>query len=142
MTESNDDLMPKNGPGRPKGATGSAKSKSEQRFHKFMDGRGADLDRVLSQVLEMAAQGDVQCIKIVAERVWPARGRTVRLNLSGDLTTAADRVLKAMDAGDITPQEANEALGVLAKRDEIAQTQLFEQRLALLEAQEDAQDGH
>lgn len=44
---------------------------------------------------------------------FPARGRVVRLNLAGDPADAVNRVIKAMDAGDITPAEAKDALDVL-----------------------------
>jgi hypothetical protein len=99
-----------------------------------MNSRGSNLERIVDQVLSLAEDGDTAMIKAVLDRVFPARGRTIKLNLGGDPATAADRIVKAMDAGDITPSEAMDAMNVLKARDELVQTVAFEKRLKMLES--------
>ena len=87
--------------GRPKGSA-STKSKSERLFDRLMNSRGDNLTRIVDKVMELAEAGDTGMIKAVLDRTLPARGRTVKLNLGGDPAKAVDRVIAAMDAGEIT----------------------------------------
>jgi hypothetical protein len=58
----------------------------------------------------------------ISRSVFPARGRVVKLNLGGDPATAFDRVIGALDAGDITASEAKDFIDVLRARAEMIQT--------------------
>jgi hypothetical protein len=135
MTDTNDESKighGKPGPGRPK----SMKSKSERLFDKLMNSRGSHLERILDQVLALAEQGDTSMIRTIMDRVFPVKGRTIKgLRLSGaDPAGAVDRVLKAVDDGDVTPDEAKSVLDVLRVRAELAESAEIEKRLAVLES--------
>jgi hypothetical protein len=105
-SENNELRKPTNGfkkgvSGNPAGRPKSTKTKSERLFDKLMNSKGDHLARIIDQVLKLAEEGDTAMIKAVMDRVFPARGRTIRLNLGDDPATAADRVIAAMDAGDV-----------------------------------------
>ena len=121
-------------PGRPKGTGKSTKSKSERLFDRLMNSKGATLERILERVMVMAENGDSWAAKAILDRTFPARGRVVKLNLSGDPATAIDRVIKALDAGDVTASEAMDFINVLRARTEMVEAAAIEQRLAALES--------
>ena len=118
--------------GRPKGSA-STKSKSERLFDRLMNSRGDNLTRIVDKVMELAEAGDTGMIKAVLDRTLPARGRTVKLNLGGDPAKAVDRVIAAMDAGEITPAEAKDVLDVLRARAEMVEADDVAKRLEALE---------
>jgi hypothetical protein len=133
MTTEANGIPAKNLGGRPKGSTGTRKSKSERLFDRLLNSRGNKLERIIDKVLDLAEDGDTAMLKAVLDRAFPARGRAIKLNLSGDVASAADRVLAAMDRGDITPAEAKDALDVLRARAEIVEAAEFAKRLDVLE---------
>jgi hypothetical protein len=121
----------KPGPGRPR----STKTKQERLFDRLMNSRGKPLERIVDGVLAMAERGDQWAAKEILARVFPIKGRCIKgLNLSGDDPVAAvDRILKAVDDGDVTPDEAKSLLDVVRTKVDLKEAATLENRLRALE---------
>jgi hypothetical protein len=132
MFSKNNDVPAKNKGGRPKDSK-SPKTKSERLFDRLMNSRGAKLERILDTVMAQAEQGDNACVRAIFDRVFPARGRTVKLSLGSDPVKAVDKVIAAMDAGALAPAEAKDVLDVLRAKIEMTNMVEFDKRLAALE---------
>jgi len=116
-----------------RGAGIKSKPKADRLFDKLMNSKGDNLTRILDRVLVMAEDGDSWAAKAILDRVFPARGRTVKLNLGSDPERAVDKVIAALDAGDVTPGEARDVLELLRVRAEMVEARDVERRLAALE---------
>jgi len=81
----------------------------------------------------MAEEGDGWAAKAILDRVFPARGRTIKLNLGSNPAKAVDRVIAAMDAGELAPAEAKDVLDVLKARAEMVEAADVARRLEALE---------
>jgi hypothetical protein len=133
MTNENSDLPPNNHGGRPKGSR-DLRSKSERLLDRLMNSRGDNLTRIVDGVLKMAESGESWAAKAVLDRCWAVpRGRMVRLNLGGDPVGAIDRVIGAVDSGDISAAEAKDFIDVIKARSELIEARDLEARLAALE---------
>jgi hypothetical protein len=122
----------KPGPGRPR----STKSKQERLFDRLMNSRGDNLTRLVDATLKMAEAGEQWAVKAIMDRCFPVKGRTITgLNLSGaDPVGAVDRILKSIDDGNITPEEAKSLLDVVRAKVELVKDAELEARLAKLES--------
>lgn len=95
---------------------------------------------VLEGLLSRAEAGDVAAAEAILRRIWPApRGRRVALPLlaiagPADAARAAGQVVAAMGAGDLVPEDAAAALGVIEAAARLAAMGDLEARLAALEA--------
>jgi hypothetical protein len=126
MFSKNSDLPAKNKGGRPRGSK-SPKTKSERLFDRLMNSRGAKLERILDTVMAQAEQGDNACVRAIFDRVFPARGRTVKLSLR------SIRSLRQWTPAPWAPAEAKDVLDVLRAKIEMANMVEFDKRLAALE---------
>ena len=94
---------------------------------------------IVRAVIEAAKDGDMGAAKLVLERIAPPRkGRTVTFNLPpiqclGDVLLALSAVLQAVADGDLTPDEAATAAGLLEIQRRVIETADLEQRLITLE---------
>ncbi len=120
------------GPGRPRG--------SRHRALAALDAIGeAGAEEVLRSVVRAAAGGDLRAAALLLDRVWPARrGRAVELELppvasAADLVPALAAVAGAMARGELTPEEARAAAGVLECQLRAIEATELEARVALLE---------
>jgi hypothetical protein len=101
-------------PGRPRGS----KNKVTQVVEQLAEGQA---EQLVQKVLDLAKRGDVACLRMVLDRVWPLRkGRPVSvdmppINTSQDLFPAIASIWTAICEGRLTPDEAS-ALSIVVER--------------------------
>jgi hypothetical protein len=92
-------------PGRPPGS----KNKITQIVEQLAEGQA---EQLVQKVLELAQAGDVSCLKMMLNRLWPARkGQPVNLVMppiqtSQDLIPAITSIWEGIREGRLTPEEA------------------------------------
>jgi hypothetical protein len=100
--------------GRPPGSKNKVTRMAEQ----LVEGQA---EHLIGRALALAHDGDVSCLRMLLDRVWPLRkGQPIsfempRIGDSTDLVAAVASVWNAIADGRITPDEAN-ALSLLAER--------------------------
>ena len=119
-------------PGRPKGARHKATRAAEA----LLDGEAEALTR---KAVEAALGGDSAALRLCLERILPARrDRPMRfeagpLQSTGDLAALSCRLLEAVAAGEITPEEAKAVGGIVETARRAIETEELERRIAALE---------
>ena len=123
--------------GNPKGCATGSRNRVTLAAQNVLD---ADAEAISRKALDMAMQGDVQALRLVMERLLPARkDRPLTLALpkiesTADLVTVVNLIAQAVGNGEITPAEG----AVLSQMVEIQRRTLhtgdLETRLAALEA--------
>ena len=97
--------------GRPPGS----KNKITQIVEQLAEGYA---ERLIQKVVELAEAGDVACLRMMLDRLWPPRkGQPVNVNMppindSQDVPAAIASIWTALREGHITPDEANALSGV------------------------------
>jgi hypothetical protein len=93
------------GAGRPRGSRNKATLALQTLFED-------EAELIGRKAVELAKDGDMQAIKLVLERIMPARkdmpisfemGRLERIE---DIATAMQKIMQAVAGGELTPQEA------------------------------------
>jgi len=119
--------------GRPKGARNQATVLAEA----LLDGEANAITRKL---IDKALEGDTTALRLCLERLLPPRrGRPVAFELPAKIETAADAVrgsslvLKACAAGNLSPGEATEIMGMISSHIRLLETTEIEARLTALE---------
>ncbi len=116
-------------PGRPKGAKG----KKVELFR-------SNYEKVQRKVLDMALDGDVAMLKIIADRLWPRiRPQALPVKVktkSADLASQGAAVVNAALAGELTPDVLGMLLSGLADQARLVEFTEIESRLQKLENQE------
>lgn len=103
------------GPGRPPGYRSRIAWALDQIAEK-------DCTEILETLIDQAKAGDIQAMKFILDRYWPApKTRIVRfeipaINSTSDIPKALDAVLAAVARGDLTPDEGT---GVAALIDQL-----------------------
>jgi hypothetical protein len=101
-------------PGRPPGS----RNKTTQLVEQLAEGQA---EHLVQKVLKLANAGDVACLRMVLDRIWPPRkGRPVDvamppINTSQDVFAAIVSIWTAIREGRITPDEAS-ALSIVIER--------------------------
>jgi hypothetical protein len=101
-------------PGRPPGS----KNKVTWIVEQLAEGQA---EQLVQKVIELAQAGDVSCLRMMLDRLWPPRrGRPVKLDIAplktpADLLDAITLLLNAIAQGHLTPDEAS-ALSLVAER--------------------------
>ncbi len=92
---------------------------------------------LVAKVVEMAKEGDAAALRICLDRlIPPAKAKDDPVSLPGLTESLADNsraVIKALAAGDLTPEEASSILQSLASQVRIIEADEIEKRLAALE---------
>ena len=120
-------------PGRPKGS----RNKRTLLAEKIM---AEDLEGVARAVVQAARNGDMAAARIILDRLAPVRrGRPVQFDLpdgnnAESLSVAFGAVLRAVAAGEITPEEGAAVATVLEARRRAIETADLEARIAAVEA--------
>ena len=120
------------GRGRPAGSRNAASIALDE----IAAGEG---ENVLRQVLEQALAGDLKAAEMLLARVWPVkRGRPVRLQLpavdtADGVAAALGALVKAVAAGEVTPEEAAPVGALLETKRRAIETSELEERLRKLE---------
>ena len=119
--------------GRPKGARNHATVLAET----LLDGEAEAITR---KVIDRALEGDTTALRLCLERLLaPRRERAVAFKLPFKIETAADAVhasslvLAACAAGNLSPGEASEIVGVISSHIRLLETTELEARLTALE---------
>jgi hypothetical protein len=121
-------------PGKPKGTRHAATKLAEA----LIDGQATQL---VQKAIEMALAGDPTAMRLVIDRLCPARReRTVDITLPSiksatDLIAAAAALTEATAAGDITPGEAASLSTLVGNVAKAVETVEIVARLAKLEEQ-------
>src|SRR6266403_5407571 len=91
-------------PGRPLGS----KNRVTQTLEQLAEGQA---EQLFEKVRELAQAGDVACLRMVLDRIWPARKAQPinvtmpRINNSQDVLAAIAAICKALGEGCLTPDE-------------------------------------
>jgi Family of unknown function (DUF5681) len=101
-------------PGRPHGS----KNKTTQIVERLAEQQA---EKLIEKVVELAQAGDVSCLRMLLDRLWPVRrGQPVHLNIpeiksADDVPAVLAAIWTAVGDGLLTPEEAS-ALVLLATR--------------------------
>ena len=101
-------------PGRPPGS----KNKTTRMLEQLIEGQG---EQFVEKLKELALAGDVTCLRIIIDRLIPARkGQPISVNMPPlnspkDVLSATSSVLTAIRDGELTPEEVT-ALCMLIDR--------------------------
>lgn len=103
---------------------------------------GEELPAIVSKLVEMAKEGDVQAARVLVERAIPAIKPVdfaQVIELTGNTLTDQGRsALAAMASGQIAPAQAAQLITALAGLAKLIETTELEQRISALEnARED-----
>jgi len=126
----------KQGRGRPKGSGNKARSEVQQ----LIDECALPLTR---KCISFAAQGDRSAMRLLMDRISPARrDACIRMSLPSirtaqDVDKAAEKVTQAIRRGDIAPVEGETMMKILEMRAGIITTAQLESRIEKLEAAPD-----
>ncbi|NVK19763.1 MAG: hypothetical protein HWE30_13775 [Methylocystaceae bacterium] len=122
--------------GNPSGRPVGSRNKATLAIEALLDGQAEGLTQ---KAIELALEGDLGALRLCLERICPPRkDRPVSLHLP-DVQTASDCVqvmaelLKAVGAGDITPEEAPKLSTLIEIQRKTLETQELEQRISDLE---------
>jgi hypothetical protein len=98
--------------GRPKGS----RNKTTLAMEALLEEESEDITRTL---IKHAKKGDMLAMKLVMERLYPPRKdahvefELCNIESMSDLITAFNQVLKAVCAGELTPQEAQQVCNLI-----------------------------
>jgi hypothetical protein len=125
--------------GNPAGKPKGTRHRATQLAEKLLRDDVAD---VMRSVLTAAKGGDMTAARLVLERIVPVRkGKPVIFDIPaiekpGDVLAAVGSLLAAMAAGQLTPEEASAAAGVIEVHRKAVETVDLDARLATLESKE------
>jgi hypothetical protein len=119
-------------PGRPPGS----KNKTTQLLEQLAEGQA---EQLVQKALELAQGGDVQCLRMVLDRLWPLRkGQPLNVDMppiktSEDVVAAIASLWNAIGNGRLTPDEAVAMSLVVERSMEVIQLQDVLKRIGELE---------
>jgi hypothetical protein len=125
--------------GNPQGRPKGSRNRVTRAVEALIEGQGEALG---AKALEKALDGDAGMLRAALNILVPIRrDRTVEFELpkietAADAITASSAVLIACSRGEISPNEANQILALLASHVRMLETSDIEQRLAALEAKQ------
>jgi len=119
--------------GRPKGSRNQATLLAES----LLEG---EAEAIMRKLIDRALEGDTTALRLCLERVLaPKRERRVAFELPGKIETTADAVsassavLAECAAGNLSPSEASEILGLISSHVRVLAVAELEARVATLE---------
>jgi hypothetical protein len=119
-------------PGRPRGSRNRVTQIAEQVVE-------AGAEQAIRKILQLGLAGDVSCLKIIADRVYPARrGQPINIvmpaiNNPEDALRALAEICKALGEGVLTPDEITALSSVVGRSIQVIELQNLERRIAALE---------
>ena len=123
-----------------KGQSGNPAGKPKGCRNKRLELFRSNDERLQRKVLDMALDGDVAMLKIVADRLWPRiRSQALPVKVkakSADLASQGAAVVNAALAGELTPDVLGMLLSALADQARLVEFSEIESRLQKLENQE------
>jgi len=125
--------------GRPLGS----KNKVTQTLEHLAEG---EAEQTYQKVSELAQAGDVSCLRMILDRVWPPRkAQPINvtmppINSSQDVLAAIAAIFKALGEGRLTPDEIIALSSVVGRSIQVMEHQDLEKRIAALEEACDKRD--
>jgi hypothetical protein len=126
-------------PGRPPGS----KNKTTQIVEKLGEGQA---EQLVQKVMELALAGDVSCLRMMLDRLYPPRkGQPVNvvmppINTSQDVLPAIVSIWTAIREGRLTPDEASPLSIVIDRSIQAIEHYDITKRVADLESARDKRD--
>ncbi len=126
-------------PGRPPGS----KNKITQMVEQLAEGQA---EQLVQKVLDLAQAGDVSCLRMMLDRLWPPRkGQPVNvvmppINTSQDVFPAIASIWTAIREGRLTPDEASALSIVIDRSIQAIELHDIAKRIAALEEAQDKQN--
>ena len=126
-------------PGRPPGS----KNKITQMVEQLVEGQA---EQLVQKVLDLAQAGDVACLRMIFDRLWPPRkGQPVNvvmppINTSQDVFPAIASIWTAIREGRLTPDEASALSIVIDRSIQAIELHDIAKRIAALEEAQDKQN--
>ena len=126
-------------PGRPPGS----KNKITQMVEQLAEGQA---EQVVQKVLDLAQAGDVSCLRMLLDRLWPPRkGQPVNVAMppiktSQDVFPAVASIWTAIREGRLTPEEASALSIVIDRSIQAIELHDIVKRIAALEEARDKRD--
>ena len=105
----------------------------------------ADVQAIRDRIVEQAKGGDMQAAKILLDRKWPVpKGAPVNFDLPAvesaeDVPKAIAAVLKAVAAGDLSPEEGSAVATIIEQHRKSIELAEIEARISRLEKNGHAQ---
>jgi hypothetical protein len=122
-------------PGRPPGS----KNKTTQMVEQLAEGQA---EQLVQKALELAQAGDVSCLRMILDRLWPIRkGQPVNvvmppIKTSQDVFPAITSIWTAIREGRLTPDEASALSIVIDRSIQAIELHDITKRIAALEARD------
>jgi hypothetical protein len=126
-------------PGRPLGS----KNRVTQTLEQLAEGQA---EQIFQKVRELAQAGDVACLRMLLDRIWPPRkAQPINvtmppINSSQDALDAITAIFKALGEGRLTPDEITALSSVVGRSIQVIELQDLERRIAALEEARDKRD--
>jgi hypothetical protein len=126
-------------PGRPRGS----KNKTTQFVEQLAEGQA---EQIIQKALQLALAGDVSCLRMVLDRIWPPRkAQPINvtmppINSSQDALDAITAIFKALGEGRLTPDEITALSSVVGRSIQVIELKDIERRIAALEEARDKRD--
>jgi hypothetical protein len=132
--------FPPGNPGRPPGS----KNKTTQLVEQLAEGQA---EQIIRKVFERAQEGDVSCMRMVVDRLWPQRkGQPLNvamppINTTEDVLSAIKSIWTALAEGRLTPDEASALSIVIDRSVQAIELHDITKRIAALEKTRDKRHG-
>jgi hypothetical protein len=126
-------------PGRPLGS----KNRVTQTLEQLAEGQA---EQIFQKVRELAQAGDVACLRMLLDRIWPPRkAQPINvtmppINSSQDALDAITAIFKALGEGRLTPDEITALSSVVGRSIQVIELKDIERRIAALEEARDNRD--
>jgi hypothetical protein len=126
-------------PGRPPGS----KNKTTWMVEQLAEGQA---EQLIQKVFELGQAGDVSCLRMILDRLWPPRkGQPVNvvmppIKTSQDLFPAIASIWTAIREGRLTPDEASALSVVIDRSIQAIELHDITKRIAALEEARDKRD--
>ena len=98
---------------------------------------GEHLERIVQRLVEQASEGDVSAAKVLLDRLAPVLrpvDSPVSLTLTGTPAENARAVVRALGAGEVTPNEASTVMASIERTARIEELAELTARIEALEA--------
>jgi hypothetical protein len=126
-------------PGRPLGS----KNRVTQTLEQLAEGQA---EQIFQKVSELAQAGDVSCLRMILDRIWPPRkAQPINvalppINSSQDALDAIAAICIALGEGRLTPDEITALSSVVGRSIQVIELKDIERRIAALEQARDKRD--
>jgi len=126
--------------GNPSGRPRGSLNKSTLAVQTLLDGEAENITR---KAIELAQEGDTTAMKLCLERIIPAKKdspvtfRLPAIKSADDVIRVQAGILREVSKGEMTPMEASRISAVIGELREAFVVQVLENRISMLEAQND-----